>query len=156
MAQSLKEIFALFTDPDQEWLPEGVRMVGPERKDDSAKARRIIWEPVSAVYTSPRRLGGGPGDDGEIFQRTWTVKVEVWGSNLDDTLLIANTFLASAHELLSKHGFNGGSEEWNPGGVLASGCLCVIAFELKTPVPRRVKPTRKITEIVATATLAQP
>lgn len=156
MAQSLREIFALFEDPDQAWLPDGVRMAGPERRDDQSRKRRITWEPVSSVYTSPRRLGGGPGDDGEIMQRRWTIKVEVWGSDLDDTLLIANAFLASAHELLSKHGFNGGQDEWNPGGVTASGCLCVIAFELLTPIPRRVKPTRKITEIVATATLAQP
>jgi hypothetical protein len=156
MAQSLREIFAMFEDPDQAWLPEGVRMAGPERADDTSRARRITWEPVSAIYTNPRRLGGGPGDDGEILQRVWSIKVEVWGSTLDDTLLIANTFVAAAHELLSKHGFRGAQESWNAGGVLASGCLCVIAFELVTPIPRRVKPTRKITEIVATATLATP
>jgi hypothetical protein len=156
MAQSLKAIFALFEDSDYAWLPEGVRMAGPDRRDDTSRARRITWEPVSALHTRPRRLGGGPGDDGEIMQRTWTIRVEVWGSSLDDTLLIANAFLGAAHELLTKHGFNGGQESWNPGGVTGSGSLCVIGFELLTPIPRLPKPTRKITEIVAVTTLAPP
>jgi hypothetical protein len=150
---SLTPIFDQFTAPGTDWLPDGVAMVGPDRIDDSARAPRIAWRPVGAVHTAARRLGGGPGDDGDIMSRQWSIEVDVWGTDLDNTIVLVDAFLAAAHELLSKAGYNGGREVWNVGGVTASGARCVISFQLITPVRRKPKFSRTITEIVGTATL---
>lgn len=148
---SLAEIFARFEEPG--WLPDGVLFVGPDRRDDTARPPRISWEPATGLHTKPRRLGGGPGDDGEIMQRQWGIKVEIWGNDLTETEKLANVFLGAAHELLSGAGYNGGQEIWRPGGTTAKGSVCEVLFHLLTPVPRLPKPTRPITAIVGTPVL---
>jgi len=150
---SLQEIFDRFKAPGSDWLPDDVPLIGPDDAQDTGRAPRITWTPAEAVHTAPRRLGGGPGDDGEIMQRQWSIKVEVWGIDLTATEKLTDQFLASAHELLSAAGYKGGREIWNPGGRTASGSLCVIVFQLQTPVRRMPKPARPVTQINATPTL---
>lgn len=150
---SLKAIFDQFKAPGSDWLPDDVIFVGPDDADDTSRKPRIAWTPAAARHTKPRSLGGGPGHDGEIMQREWLIQVEVWGDDLTATEALVDEFLASAHELLSTAGYNGGQETWNPGGRTASGSLCVISFHLLTPVRRKPKPSRLITQIDATPTL---
>lgn len=129
---------------------DGVRFVGPKLAENTVKAPVIIWQPVSAVHIAPRRIGGGPGDDGDILTREWTIVVEVYGRTLDETENLTNVFLGAAHEWLSRHGYTLGSEQWDPGGQTAGGSLCVLSFKLRTPIPRTPKPTREITNIAGT------
>jgi hypothetical protein len=150
---SLKTIFARVTETGADWLPAGVSFAGPDDVDDTSRFPRITWNPITALHGKPRRLGGGPGDDGEIMQRQWSIRVDVWAADLSATEDLVNAFLASAHELLSSAGYHGGQEVWNPGGRTASGCVCAINFQLLTPVPRKPKPFRTITGVASTTTL---
>jgi hypothetical protein len=143
---SLEDVFAEF--PAR--LGPEVKFVGPEGRDAISSPPRIAWLPRSAALIPPKRIGGGPGDDGAVYTRQWDVVVEVWGEDLETTEDLADLLLATAQDLLSQHGFRGGQEVWDLGGVSGKGVVCRLTINVLAPVLRTIRPTRSITAIAAT------
>lgn len=140
-------------------VPE-LLFVGPEDRNATSRPMRISWSPIRARQVAPRRTRGGPGDDGSILSRLWTIHVEIWAEDASGTSSrlaaaesLANVFLGVAHEILSQHGYKPSDENWLPGGDTSKGAVCNMTFEIETPIPRLASPTRTISEILATATL---
>lgn len=125
---------------------DDVRFVGPARKDDMRKPPSIRWDPPRARIFPTNRIGGGPRDDGDVARRQWTVEVEVWGQDLEATVVLVDRLRAAAHDLGTHFTFPPeGDEDWNTGGVNAKGVLCTITFLVNTPVLRTIRPTRPVT-----------
>lgn len=129
--------------------------VGPEQRDDESRPRRIMWRPAGpAAHAAPKRIGGGPGNDGPILSRVWTIEVEVWGDTLTETEALVNAFLSAAHDVLSQHGYSPGGEAWMVGGRAGGkGALCRMAFPLVVPIPRLRMPTVPVGAVNATYSL---
>ncbi len=136
---SLESIFAEF--PAR--LPPDLTFLPPKRKDDIGKPPRIVWKPLRDNLLPPRGLGGR--DTSPIFERQWTILVEVWGEDLTATEVLANAFLSVAQDLLSKHSYSPGPAEWDVGGVTGKGVLCLLSFQLRTPILKTVIPTVPVT-----------
>ena len=137
---------AIFSEFSARLGPD-VSFAGPSEKDTESRPGRIVWQPGPARHIPPKRIGGGPGDEGPILTRQWTIIVDIWAADLDATVELANKFLAVAHDLLSQHSYQPGSEEWDTGGVTSKGVLCRMSLFLQTPIPRTEVPTVLITTI---------
>jgi hypothetical protein len=143
----LEEIFA----PVQEAMGGRAvcRFVGPNDADNNTAPPFISWQPVQAKHLPPSRLRGVAGDPGAILTRQWAIRVDVWGKDLGNAVELADLFLATAHDLLSQHSYGPGEEQWNPGGVTAHGCHCLMTLFISTPILRTASPTQTIGEIRA-------
>jgi hypothetical protein len=139
----LEAIFAEF--PAR--LGPDIVFAGPRDRDANSRPPRIAWDAVSDSLVPPPRIGGGPGDDGPVYSRRWSIAVEVWGRDLDEAIALADLFIATAHELLSQHAFRAGNSSWHTGGRQGLGAVCAMSIELRTLVPKTTRPTRAITEI---------
>lgn len=120
-----------------------VRIVGPERKDDTSKPSRISWDPRGAKQEHPQRVGGGAKDDGHIMTRHWLVEVEVWGEDFDATEALVDRFLAVMHDKCTAFSYRPGEEKWNTGGVSGNGCICTMMVTIVAPIQRTAARTAK-------------
>jgi hypothetical protein len=136
---SLESIFAGFP----ERLPPGVTFGDPSKVNDTAKPPRITWYPKRANHLAPRGLGGR--DTSPMNDRQWTIFVEIWGESLTGAEQLTNDFLAVAQDLLSKHSYSNSTEDWDVGGVTSKGVLCLLSFQLRTPILKTVIPTVPVT-----------
>lgn len=129
--------------------------VGPDDRDDQSRATRICWKPgTQATHQAPRRIGGGPGNDGPILTRIWVIEVEVWGASLAETEALVNAFLSAGHDVLTQNGYIPGGEAWRLGGTAGGqGVLCMIGFQLAVPIPRVPIPTVPMPAIALTTSL---
>jgi hypothetical protein len=132
----------------------GVPIGGPDQVDHEGQPPRITWEPVRAQYGKARRLGGGAGNDGPFLTRQWTLRVVIWGESLLATERLVDQFLVTLQELLSLHSYSPTEETWNTGEQTDKGALCTMLLSIHAPVLRTVQPTRSITAVNATYTVA--
>jgi len=145
----LESVFAEFAP----LLPPGTKLAGPDQADHSSAPPRITWEPVSAKHGLPKRIGGGPGRDGDLWERDVRLNVKIWGKTLAQTEELLGAFVNAAHYLLSQHSYALDGETWHTGGETASGVVCLLAFSLKVPIARTKKPTRPLEAVAVTAKL---
>jgi hypothetical protein len=136
-------------DAIAEILGPTVTFVGPERALDNSKPPRISWDPKAGKQIDPSRTGGGPGDDGHIMAREWSVEIEVWGEDFDATEELANAFLAAVHDTVTRFSYRPGEEQWDTGGVTAKGARCLMALSIVAPIPRTAEATIRPTIAVA-------
>ena len=134
---SLEVIF----DSIKERIPDVHFTMG--KKGENAAPPLVIWRPVSGRHLNPPHTGGGPGDDGPIMARQWEIEVICWHKTLQQTIQLANAFLAAAFTQLSRYAIRNSSEKWDVGNVTELGAACLINFQIVTPIERE-KPTAKI------------
>lgn len=151
---SLHEIFAEF-EKAKHW-PEGVQVVGPERPAGDLPPPVIAWMPTAGVLKGARRIGGGPGDDGDIATREWTIAVDFWTDTLDELEVLVDRFHALAHDHLSKFGYAPAAEQWRTGKLVERGAVCLMSFHLRTSVKRTPMATRPLTAANFTPTIVEP
>lgn len=134
-----------------------VTFAGPKQVDETAKPPRITWQPISARHTSPKRIDGGPGDDGPILTREWLIKVDVWGSDLAETETLADLFLAIAHDKLSQYSYRPGEEPiWKATGQAGDGTVMQILFTVQSPILRLPLRTVTLKQLRTTMGLGSP
>lgn len=121
-----------------------------KRKGEEIAPPRIIWRPVGGTHLAPAHTGGGPADDGPIMHRQWDIEVICWHQSLQQTIELANAFLAAAFFTLSRYGLRNSREIWDVGTTTDLGVACLINFMIVTPIPRDKPITKVITGINTT------
>lgn len=144
---------AVVFDAVAERLGDDVSFGGPDEVGKESRPPRITWEPVADKFDRARRLGGGAGDDGAIWTRAWTVRVQFWGGVFSTTEELVNRFLAILHDLLTAHSYAPKQSVWDTGEVTDKGATCTMLLEIYAPVLRTVQETREVEAIAFTNTI---
>jgi hypothetical protein len=137
---------AVFTELEA-GLPAGTLLHGPDDINMQSSPPRVTWEPVSAVHVPPQTIGGGAGDDGDIWLRELTCSMTVWGATIEATDTLFELVVQIIHDACTQFSYRISGEKWNTGGKLANGCVVEFSLVLKVPLRRTVKGVATITEI---------
>lgn len=132
---------------------DGLHWDGPDTNAHAKSSPRITWEPVRGAHQPPKRMGGGPKDDGALWTRRLRIEVVVWGERLEKTEELLQVFVEELHEVCTHHSYSLEGEEWATGGKMSKGMACALGVVLSIPFLRKKSPTRTLTDIVPTFTL---
>lgn len=138
--------FAAIWEAVGEYLPEAIRLVGPDDVGRYDRPQRISWDPVSASPSAPQRLGTA-AEAGPLYTRDVSFELELWGESLEATEEMLASLVNAMHKVLSQHGYRPGSERWNTGAQSTKGVVCVLTVTLRIPLQREQKKTVRISEI---------
>lgn len=124
--------------------------------NEAGAAPRITWDPTSAEHSPPMRMGGGAGDDGDLWLRKVSVTFEIWARSIDEADTLLGILVNAMHAKLTQRSYELGGEEWNTGDVANDGVQLKVKTVFRVPIARTGTTTVKLASIVPTATLTAP
>ena len=126
----------------------GCAFGGPANFDEHSRPPRVVWQPLTAKHTAPRRIGGGAGNDGALWTREVVLLVQVWGEDLASAETLLEGFVNACHRLLTQHSYQLIGEQWTVGARTSKGAVCDLTMTLMLPIPR-TKTATTLLEAVA-------
>jgi hypothetical protein len=123
-------------DAIKPYLPDDVvyRIGGREEVARQDPARRIVMQPWQRAYEAPHKTGG-PG--GALFTRVETVRMHIWGKNLDEVEELEE-LLVNAIVRVATWTVRPGTGTWALKANADRGFVAVQDMSFLIPIIRRV------------------